>query len=237
MKISVVLPCYNEEKNLEKNFKKIYAYLKKSYKDFEVVIVNDGSKDNTSQIAASILKDYDKVKVLDYSKNNGKGYAVKQGVLSSTGEYILFLDIDLSTPIEEIKKLIPFTKEYKVVIGSRALKQSKIEKKQKWYRIILGKIGNKVIQLLLLPGIKDTQCGFKMFEGKLARDVFRFLTISRWGFDFEVLYLAKKRKAKIKEIPINWHDEGDSKLSLKDYLTTLIELLKIKWNNLVGKYK
>ena len=219
------------------NFEKIYSYMKKNFKDFQVIMINDGSTDDTRAIATKIAKAGKNVDLIDYNRNQGKGYAVKQGILASKGDIVIFCDIDLSTPIEETQKLLKYEKKYEIVIGSRALKMSRIQKRQKWYRVVLGKMGNKIIQLLLLPGIKDTQCGFKMFKGKTARSIFRFLTINRWGFDFEMLYLAKKNGVKIKEVPIDWHDEEDSKLSIKDYITTLLELLKIKWKDLTGKYE
>lgn len=235
--LSVVVPIYNEAHSLNGNCEKIYKYLKDNLKSFELILVNDGSKDNSAQLARDFSKKKSEVVVISYVKNRGKGYAVKQGVMRSNKKNILFLDADLATPIDELAKLFPYLKKNDVAIGSRAIKGAAIEKKQKWYRILLGRLGNKLIQFILFKGIKDTQCGFKLFKADLAKKVFGLMTVDRWGFDFELLFLCNKLGAKICEVPVNWRDQAHSKIRFSSYLLTLFELLRIKWNNLRGIYK
>ncbi len=234
MKLSIIIPAYNEEKRIISSLNKIYNYLNKKQIDYEVVIVNDGSRDNTVDVIKKIKNN--KTTIINNKINKGKGHAVKTGMLNAKGDLLLFTDSDLSTPIEELDKLMRYIDNYDIVIGSRSLQASDVKKKQAFYKVWLGRLGNKAIQLLAVPGIKDTQCGFKLYKRKCL-NIFKKQTINRWGFDFEILFLARKLGYKIKEVPVVWVNAEGSKVKALDYPKTFLELLKIRWNDLCGKYK
>ena len=184
-KLSVIIPAYNEGKRIGKTLDRCISYLKKKY-DSEIIVVDDGSTDDTKKI----VKKFKNVKLITYGTNQGKGHAVKVGVLNSSGDYILFCDADLSTPIEEAEKLMEYIKKYDVVVASRALKNSEVE--TKIYRKLLGRVFAFFVNLFAVPEIKDTQCGFKLFRRKCAFDIFNKQKIKGWAFDVEVLFLGKK---------------------------------------------
>jgi len=234
-KISLIIPAYNEEKLITSSIKTILTYMLKNKYNFEIIIVDDGSKDTTTKKVRSIKDKH--VKLILYKPNKGKGNAVKTGMLAAKGDLLLFLDADLSTPIEEIEKFIPQTKKYDVVIASRALKESKIKVHQPFYREFIGKVFNKMVQLLAVGGIKDTQCGFKMFTRKAANIIFKRQRIHGWAFDVELLFIAKKYRLKIKEMPVTWINEGDSRVSpIKSSIQMFLQILKINLNNIRGYY-
>ena len=234
-KISLVVPAYNEEKLIVSSLKNILTYMIKNKYNFEVIVVDDGSKDKTKEKVRSIKDKH--VKLLSYKPNKGKGHAVKIGMLAAKGDLLLFLDADLSTPIEEIEKFIPLTKNYDVVIASRALKESQIKVHQPFYRELIGKVFNKMVQLLAVGGIKDTQCGFKMFTRKAANMIFKRQRIYGWAFDVELLFIAKKYRLKVKEMPVTWINEGDSRVSpIKSSIQMFIQIFKINLNNIRGYY-
>lgn len=235
MKLSIIIPAYNEEKRIASSLKRIYEYLKKKKIDYEIIIVNDGSRDKTTEVVRKI-KDK-RTRIISHKINKGKGHAVKTGMLAAKGDLLLLSDSDLSTPIEELDKLMEYIKNYDIVIGSRAMKGSDVRIKQAFYKVWLGKLGNKAIQFLVAPGIKDTQCGFKLFKKNVAQRIFKKQTIDRWGFDFEILFIARKLGYTIKEFPVVWINAEGSKVKLTDYPKTFLELFKIRWNNLCGKYK
>ena len=199
VKISIVIPAYNEEKRIKKTLDRCLYYFGSKKISFEIIVVNDGSKDNTSKI----VRKYKKVRLISYFPNQGKGYSVKKGMLASKGDYVLFSDADLSTPIEEIHNLMKYSKDYDVVIASRAVKESKVETISS--RKFLGRVFNFIANILIVRGIKDTQCGFKLFSKEAARKIFTKQTINGWAFDVEILFLAKKFKYKIKEVGVEWH--------------------------------
>lgn len=236
MTISVIIPVYNEAERLEKNAATVYSYLKGIRADFELILVNDGSTDGSAAVMGPFERGRPEVKIINLAVNRGKGQAVKEGVSAAKKAVILFLDADLATPITELAKLLPHLRDAEIVIGSRAAAGAVIKKKQRWYRVVLGRLGNWLIRWLLLPGIRDTQCGFKLLEAKLARRVFRLLTVERWGFDFELLFLARKLGARIREVPVTWSDQNRSKITAGAYGRTLLELLKIKRNEAQGVY-
>jgi dolichyl-phosphate beta-glucosyltransferase len=232
--LSLVIPVYNEEKRIKKSLERIVSYLGGICNEYEIIIVDDGSGDGTVETVNNTLKD--RFQIIKLKQNRGKGYAVKQGMLVAKYDYILFSDADLSTPIEEIEKFRQYVGEYDIIIGSRAMTDSNIEIHQPKFKEFLGRVGNKFVQLMLLPGIQDTQCGFKLFNQKSLK-VFEKQTIDRWGFDFEVLWLAKKMGFKIKEVPVHWINDFATKVSgFSNYVTTFIELLKIRWNSMTKKY-
>jgi len=218
---------------------RVCAYL--STKDFpyEIVVVDDGSTDNTLQITKSIANNNNHINILSNERNSGKGYSVRRGMLSARGEYVFFTDADLSTPIEEIEKCLPYlVNGYDVVIGSRSMPGADIIVHQPWYREKMGKIFNFMVNVVLLRGIVDTQCGFKGFKRDVAKKVFSRCRIDGFSFDVEALYLSRKFDYKIKELPIRWENSTLSKVSpVKHSIQMFKDLLGIKMKDLQGYYK
>lgn len=235
MFLSIVIPVFNEEKRIHSSLSKIVDYVeKKGISDnSEIIVVNDGSLDNTASVINQFKEENNLITLIDYKDNKGKGYAVKKGILSAKGEYILFMDADLSTPLEEINKLIwNLNMDYDLSIGSRGLKDSKIIRHQPKYRETMGKIFNLIIRLLLIKNIRDTQCGFKCFKKEVAREIFNKTKINGFSFDVEALYIAQRKGYRIKEIPIQWYNFPDTKVrAIKDSLNMLLEIFKIKFVN------
>lgn len=238
MKLSVIIPAYNEEKRITDTLNDVNAYLSKQDYDYEIIVVVNGTSDNTYQVVKN-LESTTMSKATAYNlERGGKGYAVKQGMLEyATGDIIVFMDADNATPIAQIEKFFPyFDQGYSVVIGSRYLDTHTVKKRQPLYRIILSRGANILIQFLAVPGIKDTQVGFKAFTKECAKDIFRFVTIPRWGFDMEVLTIALARGYKIKEIAVSWTEHGGGHVPLKAYIESLIDLFKIKIKSWKGDY-
>lgn len=234
--ITIIVPAYNEAKRIGKTLKEISNYFRRRAESYEIVVVDDGSKDNTR--AAVEKLNLPNLRLVTYSGNMGKGYAVNFGVKNSLGEWILFTDADNSTPISQFDHLWQQTDSYQVIIGSRYLKGSHIAIRQGVPRILMGRLGNLLIQTLVLPGLHDTQCGFKLFSRRAAQEIFPLQTIWRWGFDMEILRIAREHGYKIKEMPITWLNDEQSKIqSSRVFIKTLFELLAIKRNSLLGRYK
>lgn len=223
--ISVIIPAYNEEKRILPTIKDIKKYIDNNFFDWEIIVVNDASTDNT----VLIVKKQGIAKVISAKKNLGKGGAFKLGVKNARKSMILLSDADHSTPISELSRMMPFLQDFDILIGSRNLKESKIVVKQPVFRQLLGKTFPLIVRLLLLPGIKDTQCGFKLFKGKCIKDIVKKQKIDGFAFDVELLYLAKKKGYKIKEIGVTWRNDKSSKINpIKDSLKMLKEVIKIK---------
>ena len=237
--LSVIIPAYNEEKRLLSTLSKICAYL--STKDFpyEIIVVDDGSTDTTLQMVKNFASSNRHIVILINEQNSGKGYSVRKGMLSARGEYAFFTDADLSTPIEEIEKCLPYLiNGYDVVIGSRSMPGSDILVHQPWYREKMGKIFNFMVNMVLLKGIIDTQCGFKGFKREAVKTVFNRCKIDGFSFDVEALYLSRKYNFKIKEIPIRWENSPLSKVSpIKHSLQMFKDLIGIKIKDLKGDYR
>lgn len=237
--LSVIIPAYNEEKRVLSTLSKICAYL--STKDFpyEIIVVDDGSTDNTLQMVKNFASSDNHIVILINEQNSGKGYSVRKGMLSARGEYVFFTDADLSTPIEEIEKCLPYLiNGYDVVIGSRSMPGSDILVRQPWYREKMGKIFNFMVNMVLLKGIIDTQCGFKGFKREAVKTVFNRCKIDGFSFDVEALYLSRKYNFKIKEIPIRWENSPLSKVSpIKHSLQMFKDLIGIKIKDLKGDYR
>lgn len=226
--LSIIIPAYNEEKRIEKTFEKILDYLSIRSYTWEIILVDDGSTDRTSDKAREIIKDT-RLVVIKNPVNMGKGYSVKNGILSSKGEILLFSDADLSTPIEELDKMLLWIeKGYDIVIGSRALPDSFIEMPQAWYRQGMGKIFNFLIRAFFLKDFKDTQCGFKCFKREAAMRIFELQKLTGFAFDVEILLIARKFGFNIKEVPVIWINSDESKVHIiKGSLSMLMELFDI----------
>ncbi len=229
--VSIIIGAYNEEKRLTKTLRAIHAYLTDRKTAYEIIVVNDGSTDRTAAVVAELTPHIPNLRLIGYERNRGKGYALRTGVLASKGDVVLVSDADLSTPIEELDTLLPYLSEHGVVIGSRALALSRIIVRQPWWRKGMGKTFNRIVKLLIMDDFQDTQCGFKLFSGTAARDLFRDARIDRFAYDVEILALAKKKGYRIAEVPIKWLNDPDSKVSpVRDSLKMLIDLIRIRFS-------
>ena len=239
MYLSVIIPAYNEEKRLPKTLEEIDRYLKKQDYEYEIIVVNDGSKDKTAEVVENWKLEIENLRLIDNKINQGKGAVVRQGMLEAQGEYRLFTDADNSTSIEQIEKMWPeFEVGYDIVIGSRDVKGAVLDPPQPWFRqVILGE-GFKLLRKIVvgLWGIEDSQCGFKCFKKEVVEKVFPKCKIDRFAFDPEILIIAKKMGYQIKEIPVFWKNDPDSKVKPKWIVGMLIDLLKIRWNLITKKY-
>lgn len=245
--LSVVIPCYNETENLQRGvLEEVYAFLKKQKFTWEVIVSDDGSTDKSREIVASQIKTMKDCRLVE-NEHGGKPSAIWGGIKNAVGEYVLFADMDQSTPIEEVLKLMPFFKDFEVVIGSRGMERENFS--------IVRKIGSNVFRLfrktLMLKDINDTQCGFKALRLDVAKKIFPMLqffkkekVVSGWkvtSFDVELLFLAEKYGFKIKEIPVEWKDRdvarGKKKSYLKESKEMLMQILRVKLNDLRGLYE
>jgi len=235
--LSVVIPAYNEAERIPLTLVDIDRHLSKADYSYEILVVNDGSKDDTAQVVEHFSKMIPNLRLLDQEKNQGKGKVVNIGMLEARGKYRLFMDADNSTSIDHFDKMIPYLKDgYDVVICSRADKESELSPPQGILRRILGKAGNLVIQMLVLPGIWDTQCGFKCFSEGAVEKTFSRQRIFGWGFDVEILALAKRLGFKIKQIPVIWVNDSASHVGASAYVKTLMETLRIRYYLWRGVY-
>lgn len=240
--LSVIIPSYKEGKRIGQNLLEIKEYLDKKDFSYEVLVVVDGSPDNTAEIAESYSHKLKNLTVVANPKNHGKGYVVRQGLLKAKGEIRVFLDADGSTSIKHLDKFLPeFEKGYGMVIGSRDIKGAYIQIHQPKYREIMGDMGNWLIRIVLgLWTFPDTQCGFKMLTGKVADQVAKRMVVDRFGFDFEMIILAKKLGFKIRQMPVRWMNEEGSTVSLtgkNGFTQVIIDLFKTKWRLMTGQYK
>jgi dolichyl-phosphate beta-glucosyltransferase len=237
MYLSIIIPAYNEEKRLPATLLDIEACMKDFQESYEIIVVSDGSRDNTASVARELSARVRNVRVIENKENHGKGWVTKQGLLEAEGEWRLFMDADNSTTMREFKKLQPFTREgYGVIIGSRGIRGAELHPPQPLFRRIPGKIGNLIIQFLALPGIWDTQCGFKCFSQDATKRIFPLMRVGKWGFDVEALALARKFGFRIKEVPILWRNDERSTLGAGAYISTLLEVAKIRWWLTTGVY-
>ena len=239
MHLSVIIPAYNEEKRLPKTLEEIDKYLSGQSYDYEILVVNDGSKDRTVEIAKNLAPTIKNLTVTGYEQNRGKGFAVRFGILEAKGDYRLFTDADNSTSVDQIEKMWPeFKKGFDIVIGSRDIKGAVLNPPQPWLRhIILGE-GFKLYRKIIIDlwGIEDTQCGFKCFAKKTAEDIFPKCKIDRFAFDPEILIIGKKLDYKIKEMPIYWKNDLESKVKFMSIFKMALDLFKIRWNLIAKKY-
>ena len=229
--MSVVIPAYNEEKNIERTVAEIQNFLiKKKGLTFEIIVVNDGSSDRTAEIVAEIAEKQPCVKLVSYEKNMGKGEAVRQGVMASTGELILFSDADLSTPVSEIEKFLPLVQQgYDIVIGSRRTRDSLITKKQPFHRRVSGRVFQALVRIILGMPFSDTQCGFKLFKREIAKKLFASLNHKGFSFDVEVIYKAYLAEYRIKEVGVIWaNDPSTTVRFFRDSSKCFLDLIKIR---------
>jgi len=227
--LSVVIPAYNEEKRLPQSLAVVLDFLRKQPFGSEIIVSDDGSQDRTVALAKELLKDFPH-QVLVTPKNRGKGHAVRQGMLAATGDYILFTDADLSTPIEEVLRFLAhLEKDQDVVIGSRALPGSQIEIHQGLLRETMGKVFNFIAQLWTFKGVHDSQCGFKCFRRDAAQKLFNLQKLDGFSFDVEIVYLAQKLGVRLLELPVIWRNSAQSRVQvLRDPLMMFWDVLRIR---------
>jgi len=235
--VSIIVPAYNEELRIKKTLESINNYFLDKRITRQIIVVDDGSSDNTAEAVAALKKEINGLTLISYQTNYGKGYAVKKGVEQSHGALILFTDADNSTPIEEFDKFHPLLLDNQVVIGSRYISGSNIVVTQPKYRACLGRVGNKLIQFFLLDGVNDTQCGFKAFQHDAAKQIFNRMKVNRFGFDMEILSIARLLNFTISEVPVSWYNSPESRIRpIKDAFRTFTELIYIKLNLWGGRY-
>ena len=240
--LSVIIPSYKEGKRIGENLDHCIEYFSDKNYEYEFVIVVDGSPDDTAEIARSYQGKLKNLRVIENKENHGKGFVVRQGLLEAKGEYRLFFDADGSTAIEHLDKFLPeFENSYDVVIGSRDIEGAFIQIHQAKYKEVMGDMGNWAIRILLgLWQYPDTQCGFKMLSAKAAEAVASRMVVDRFGFDFELIVLAKKLGFKIKQLPVRWLNEEGSTVKLtgpNGYVQVLIDLWKTRVRLWMGAYK
>jgi len=226
-----VIPAYNEETRLPDTIRRVEDYLSEQDYTWELLVIDDGSKDRTVAVAEETMTSPNS-RVQRNPRNMGKGATVRNGMLAARGDYRLFSDADLSTPIEEVEKLLRAVREKRceVAIGSRALKESQLEKRQPLYRELMGRTFNLIVQVVALGGIKDTQCGFKLFSREAAEYVFHEQQLEGFSFDVEILVLARSRGYRIAEVPVRWIDSPASRVSpIKDAVKMFSDVFKIRW--------
>jgi glycosyltransferase involved in cell wall biosynthesis len=228
-KLSVIIPAYNEGKRITSTLLDVHNVLSKQSFDYEILVVNDGSSDDTVSVVESLQKEISKLFLFNNNQNNGKGFVVRQGMLQSTGDICLFMDADNSTKIEEIFKTLPYFDGFDVVIGSRRLTNSQIAVKQNLVRDFLGSVFRFVVRSIVPLGLSDSQCGFKAFNKKSAEIIFSKQTVFGWAFDVEILSIARKNKLKIKEVPIVWRNDNESHMNFPAMVKSLFDIIRIKF--------
>jgi dolichyl-phosphate beta-glucosyltransferase len=240
IRLSVIIPAYNEESRLPHTLRQSIEYLKAQSYDSEIIVVNDGSTDGTERVVRERSSSSVSVKLLAHpdGANHGKGASVKRGMLEARGEYRLFMDADNSTSLDQVERFWPFFNQgYPVVIGSRTLEDSVISLHQPRYKELAGRLGNWFIRTLAVPGISDTQAGFKMFAAQEAKMIFSRQTLDRWGYDFELLAIARYKNFRICEVPITWLNATGSKITFKSYFEVLAEVWRVRQNLKSGLYQ
>jgi glycosyltransferase involved in cell wall biosynthesis len=237
-KYSIIIPAYNESARLGATLDSVLKYICAQQWDAEVLVVNDGSRDNTAELVRAQAQVNPAVRLIENPGNRGKGYSVRNGMLKAGGEILLFTDADLSAPIEEAHKLFAaIGAGADVAIGSRWLQPDLQAHRQSLVRQFYGRTFNFILRILLGLKLKDTQCGFKAFSRSAAQKLFSMQTIEGWGFDAELLFLAARSRFKIKEVPVVWSDAVGTRINpLSDGLHMMAEVLTIRWNALTGKY-
>jgi len=255
VRLSVIIPAYNEEKRLPQTLREIDEYLRKQNFESEIIVVSDGSKDKTVEVAKNLISGinpFDKLRVnaepsrsiknlrvIEFKKNMGKGFGVKEGMLKALGKFRLFTDADNSTSIDQIEKMWPWLeKGYDIVIGSRDVEGAILDPPQPPLRQLTGELFKYLRKIIVgLWEIEDSQCGFKCFTKEASEDIFPKCKINRFDFDPEILLIGKKLGYKIKEIPVYWKNDLQSKVKLKSMVKMFLDLFKIRLNEIKGHYE
>jgi len=233
---SIIIPAYNEEKRLPNTLEQVFRFLEEQSYTSEVIVVENGSNDRTYETAKEFTKQHKNLHLI-HDAQRGKGGAVQRGVREARGEYVLFCDADLSMPVEEINKFLPpALNDFDIAIASREAPGA-VRYNEPYYRHLTGRVFNMLIRLMVLPNLQDTQCGFKCLRAEVARDIFRFQTLTGWAFDVELLYIAHHHGYRVIEIPIDWYFNADSKVRvLRDSWRMFVDLLVIRRNARRGLY-
>jgi dolichyl-phosphate beta-glucosyltransferase len=235
---SIIIPAYNEGARLGSTLARVLGYVSTQAWDAEIIVVNDGSHDQTADLVLTCAREHPNLRLLENPGNRGKGYSVRNGMLNGRGEVLLFTDADLSSPVEEAVKLFAAIESgADIAIGSRWLQPELQAHRQSLLRQLYGRIFNLLLRIFLGLKFKDTQCGFKAFSRDAAQTIFSLQRIERWGFDPELLFLARRSGLTVKEVAVVWsHSEGTRISPLRDGLRMFVEVLQIRWNALAGKY-
>ena len=236
--LSVIIPAYNEGANIRRVIGSVSGFLRDNFSDYEIVVVDDGSVDDTAAVLKGIVASGTPLTIVTNRPNRGKGYSVKRGVEAASKEYVLMSDADLSTPLKESLKFFDYVAQgFDIVIGSRALPDSRLAVRQGILRRSLGKTVNFILQCVLFRGIRDTQCGFKLFKAGQAKELFALLRVERFCFDAEVLFVAKRRGLRIKEAGVEWANRQESRVAIvRDSFGMFLDLFMIRLNAWTGAY-
>ena len=235
--LSIVIPSFNEERRLPSTLESIANYIREKRPNTEVIVVDDGSTDQTARVAESWKSRISRLRVLANGSNRGKGYSVRHGSLDAQGDVVLFTDADLSAPIEEAEKLLAALETHDLAIGSRAVDRSLIEVHESPFREFAGIVFNRIVRVALALPFVDTQCGFKAFRRERCRIVFEQQTIERFGFDPELLYLARHHGLSIVEVPVRWAHSPATKVNMmRDSVKMFVDIFIIRWNGIRGRY-
>jgi glycosyltransferase involved in cell wall biosynthesis len=236
-RISIVIPAFNESHRIADSLGRVREFVRRTPLSFEILVVDDGSTDETAEIVRRFERDG--VRLIHHAENRGKGYSVRSGVLNALGTYVLFTDADLSTPIDELQKLYDVAEREAadIVIGSRAIDRRYIERHQSRFRETGGIVFNRLVRIGLGLTLHDTQCGFKLFHRDRTGSIFEKQTIDGFGFDPEILFLAARRRLRIREVPVRWSHADDTKVRvIRDGLRMVADLVRIRLNDVAGKY-
>jgi glycosyltransferase involved in cell wall biosynthesis len=237
-RLSIVIPAYNESARIEATLDRVMSCVEQQGWDAEVLVVDDGSRDATAEIVQRWMELYPRLHLIKNPGNRGKGYSVRNGLLQAAGDVVLFTDADLSSPMEEANRLMAaLDRGADVAIGSRWMERERQTIHQPLYRQFFGRCFNAITRMVMGLPFKDTQCGFKAFKRPAAQMIFRLQRIERWGFDPEILFIARKLGYRVEEVPVSWgHDERSRMSYLKDGLKMLEEMAIIRYNSLAGRY-
>jgi glycosyltransferase involved in cell wall biosynthesis len=236
---SIVIPAYNERLRIIATLDAVVACVRRSHWKAEVIVVNDGSTDETADLVRDFAIHAPEVRLMENPSNRGKGYSVRNGIVHAQGNIVMFTDADLSAPIDEAERLFAAIEQDNadIAIGSRWLATSRQTHRQPLYRQFFGRCFNALTRMVMRLPYADTQCGFKAFTRDAAQTVFQLQTIERWGFDPEILFIARKRRFKVKEVPVSWAHDARTRISyLRDGMQMLKELAIVRWNAILGRY-
>ncbi len=232
IQLSIVFPAFNEEERIGQSLNLTREYCAANFTDYEVIVADDGSNDDTAKIVTEMMGQWTNLRLVKLPQNRGKGAATRHGVLAAKLEWVLCSDVDLSTPIQDVEKLLAHVDTVPIVIGSRAIEGSHIARRQPWYRVLMGRVFNMFVRLIGVPGYRDTQCGFKMYRRDAGRAIFEKTTVDGFAFDVEVLLLAHKLGLPVVEVPVVWLNDEHSKVHVfSDPPKMFLDLIKVRWRH------